>query len=152
LVDDERYLLLACIAILPFNDAKNTQQNLLASVEMMKSDDTSNDASIPFHRIQKFNQLLEEALGYADKIKQMKKILELVAKLGFFQAPTQTILTNSSSQNLIVYEHPNFGKRLINRSDVTNNVYDDSYDEVVKFKPFSVSAVIDFVKGFHFIS
>lgn len=148
---DEALLPTACITILPFQDAKSTQRNLVTVIEMMKSDDTSNDASIPFHRIQSFNQQLEEALSQADTIKQVKNILALTQRLSFFQAPTQVILTNSSSQNLIVHEHPNFGKRLINRSDVSDAVYDDKYDEAIKCIPFSVSTVIDFVKGFHYI-
>ncbi|BAZ12082.1 pentapeptide repeat-containing protein [Calothrix sp. NIES-4071] len=149
---DEALLPTACIVILPFQDARSTQRNLVRVVEMMKSDDTSNNASIPFHRIQSFNQQLEEAKAQADTIKQLKNILALTQRLAFFQAPTQVILTNSSSQNLIVHEHPNFGKRLINRSDVSDAVYEDKYDEAVKFIPFSVGTVIDFMKGFHYIS
>ena len=150
--DDEALLPTACIAILPFKDANTTQKNLMAVVEIMKSDDSCNDASVPFHRIQRFSQLLSESLQHANTIKQIKKILALAARLNFFQAPTQTILTNSSAQNLIVYEHPNFGKRLINRSDINDRVYEDNCDEAVAHTPFSVSSVIDFVKGFHYIS
>jgi hypothetical protein len=66
----------------------------------------------------------------------------------FFQAPTQIILTNSSAQELIIYDHPNFGKRLTSRSDDESNSYDEKQD--IESIPFSVGEVIGFIKGFHY--
>ena len=146
LSSDEALLPTAYIAILPFKDAVDTQKNIAASLAMMANQDNSGQY------VQELGKLLDEAIANATVIKEIKKILELAAKLNFFQAPTQTILTNSSSQNLIVHYHPNFGKRFINRSQVNTAAYDESYNETAKLIAPSSSMVVDFVKGFHYIS
>jgi uncharacterized protein YjbI with pentapeptide repeats len=145
---DEGLLPTACGTLLPFQDAPNIQKNLRTALEMLKSEDTCNDGSIPFFRIQQFSRLLDEALNRIDEIRQIDKILELPNRMTFFQAPTQIILTNSSAQELIIHDHPNFGKRLTNRSDDENNTYDE--EQEIESIPFSVSEVIGFIKGFHY--
>lgn len=146
---DEALLPTAYIAILPFKDATTTQKNIYSVLDMMKSKDISSlDLKSP-DRVKKLTTLLEQAMVNADVIKEMKKILEIAAKLNFFQAPTQTILTNSSAQTLIVHDHPNFGKRFLNGFDVNRSVYDnENYQEVTNFILPSLDIVVDFLKGF----
>ncbi len=103
--------------------------------------------------IEQLNIFLEQATSQATTIKKMKKNIEVAAKLNFCKSPTQIILTNSSAQTLIVYDHPNFGKRFINRSALNASAYDDISSESTKYDILpSLNMVIDFIKGFHYIS
>jgi uncharacterized protein YjbI with pentapeptide repeats len=150
---DEALLPTAYIAILPFKDATTTQKNIYTVLDTIKSEDISKQDLKSLDRVKKLTTLLEQAIVNADVIKEMKKVLEIAAKLNFFQAPTQTILTNSSAQTLTVHDHPNFGKRFINRSDVNRPVYDDENShEVTNFILPSLDIVVDFFKGFHYMS
>ena len=82
----------------------------------------------------------------------MKKNLELAAKLNFFRVPTQTILTNSSAQTLIVHYNPNFGKQFINPSELDVGFLADMSSESATSTLPSLNMVVDFVKSFHYIS
>ncbi len=150
--NDEALFPTACIATLPWKDAAIAHQNSLRLLELLKSEDTANDGCIPFYRIQRITQAIENALINADNIKQMQNILTLVTKIPFFHAPTQIILSNSSAQTIILHEHPNFGQRLANRSDINESVFADTYHEAVKLTPFCVGTVVAFMKGFNYSS
>jgi len=95
--------------------------------------------------------LIEEARSNAATIKEMQKILEIAAKVNFFQTPTQTILTNSSAHTLIVHDHPNFGKKFIN-CRVINALHDEKSNTSANVIIPSVNTIVDFLKGFHDIS
>jgi uncharacterized protein YjbI with pentapeptide repeats len=148
---DEALLTTAYMAILPFKDTAITHRNISMALEMMNREDIAHLGFKSPHLLNKLSTLLEEAKINAIAIQENKKILEIAAKINFFRAPTQTILTNSSSQNLILHDHPNFGKRLINRADMNTPAYDDRYDAAKSVLP-SLSMVVDFVKGFHYIA
>lgn len=149
--NDEALFPTACIATLPFKDGAIAQKNSLKILELLKSEDTSNDVSIPFFRIQKLAKNIQNALHSADEIKKMQNILTLVEKIKFFQAPIQIILSNSNAEQIILHENPNFGKRLVNRSDVNDSVYADTYHEMIKSTPFSMSGLTAFMQGFHYL-
>ena len=150
-VDSDASLLpTAYIAILPFKDATITQNNICTAVAMLRGEDIAERVIKAPQRVKRLSNLLEEAMGNAAAIKQMKKILELTAQLNFFKASTQTILTNSSAQTLTLYESPKFGKPFANRSDVSPSVYDSSGDSGKLIMP-SLGVIVDFVKGFHHI-
>jgi len=152
---DEALFPTAYIAILPFVDAASTQKNILQIVEMINTEVVANPDLKSFkspHMVKQLNMLLEQTMSKATTIKEMKKNLEVAAKLNFCKAPSQIILTNSSAQTLIVYDNPNFGKRFINRSSLNTSVYDDKSNEPTKYILPSLNMVIDFVKGFHYIS
>jgi hypothetical protein len=93
--------------------------------------------------------LLGEAMNKSKMIKQTKKSLEVAAKLNFFKAPTQTILTNSSAQSLTIYDSPNFGKRFVNRSPGSSSV--DNISNQSEYNIPSFKKIIDFVQSFYFI-
>ncbi len=152
---DEALFPTAYIAILPFIDALSTQKNISQMVEMINTKVVANPDLKDFkspHMVKQLNMLVEQAISKAITIKEMKKNLEVAAKLNFCKAPTQIILTNSSAQTLIVHDNPNFGKRFINRSSLNASVYDDKSSESTKYILPSLNMVIDFVKGFHYIS
>jgi uncharacterized protein YjbI with pentapeptide repeats len=153
---DEVLFSTAYIVILPFLDAASTQKNISGAVEMINSEIVANQDLKSLKSplmVKQLNILLEQAISQATTIKQMKKNIEVAAKLNFCKAPTQIILTNSSAQTLIVYDHPNFGKRFINRSAINASAYDDISNESIKYDILlSLNMVVDFVKGFHYIS
>jgi uncharacterized protein YjbI with pentapeptide repeats len=146
---DEALFPTAYIAILPFKDAATTQRNIHEVVEIIQSEDISAREN-KSDRTKQLSALIEEARNNADVIRQMQKNLEIAAKLNFFQAPTQTILTNSSAHTLIVHDHPNFGKKFINRGAI-NGSYNENLNTSANVILPSVNAVVDFVKGFHYI-
>lgn len=149
---DESLFATAYVAILPFKDAIATQENICTAVEMIGSEDIATLTLKAPNQVKLLNTLLEQAMDYATTIKKMKRILNIAAKLNFFQAPTQTILTNSSAQNLILHAHPNFGKKIFNRADSNSSAYGNQSSEAAKFLIPSLNMVVDFVKGFHYIS
>ncbi|MEH2273790.1 MAG: pentapeptide repeat-containing protein [Nostoc sp.] len=153
---DEALFATAYIVILPFLDAASTQKNILSMVEMINSEVVANQYLKSLkspHLVKQLNLLVEQAMSQATTIKQMKKNIEVAAKLNFCKASTQIILTNSSAHTLIVHDHPNFGKRFINRSALNASAYDDISNESIKYDILPpLNMVIDFVQGFHYIS
>jgi hypothetical protein len=120
-------------------------------VEIIKSEDISAQGKKSSDRLKQLSGLIEEARSNAATIKQMQKIIEIAAKVNFFQAPTQTILINSSAHNFIVHDHPNFGKKFLN-SGAVNPSYDESSNTSANVILSSVKAIVEFVKEFHYIS
>ncbi len=149
---DEGLFPTAYIVILPFLDAASTQKNISSMLEMINSEVVANQDLKSPHLVKQLNILLEQAMSHATTIKQMKKNIEVAAKLNFCKAPTKIVLTNSSAHTLIVYDHPNFGKRFINRSALNASGHDDTSHESTKYILPSLNMVMDFVKGFHYIS
>ncbi|QSJ14984.1 pentapeptide repeat-containing protein [Nostoc sp. UHCC 0702] len=149
---DEALLPTACIAILPFKDAANTQKNIYTVIEMLIKEDLPHLGEKTPHRLKQLIALIQEAINQAQTIRQMKKNLELAAKLNFFRVPTQTILTNSSAQTLIVYYNPNFGKRFINPSELDVGFLAEMSSEYAMSILPSLNMVVDFVKSFHYAS
>ncbi len=148
---DESLLPTAYIAILPFKDAAATQKSICTVVEMIMSEDTAKlDIKAPSH-VKQLTNLLEQAIKNAFAINTMQQKLEIATKFNFFQAHTQTILTNSSAQNLVIHNHPNFGKKIINH-DATSSVSGEISMEAAKFLIPSRSMVVNFFQGFHYIN
>jgi uncharacterized protein YjbI with pentapeptide repeats len=148
---DEALLPTACIAILPFKDATSTQKSIYQVVELLNQENVPDLAVKIPHRVKQLTTLIEQAISQAQTIRQMKKNLELAAKLNFFSAPTQTILTNSSAQTLTIYNHPNFGKKFINTSQLDAAFLADKSGDAT-IAPLSLNIVVDFLKSFHYIS
>ncbi|MBK1986829.1 pentapeptide repeat-containing protein [Sphaerospermopsis aphanizomenoides BCCUSP55] len=146
--NDEILLSTAFMAILPFKDAIATQKTIYTMVDIVRQEVIANQSFKSPVLAKKLISLLEVAINKSKTIKQTKKNLEVAAKLSFFKAPTQTILTNSSDQCLTIYDSPNFGKRFVNRSPV--GAADDSPNES-EYIMASSRMIIDFVQGFYFI-
>ncbi|GAB1538498.1 hypothetical protein NUACC21_11600 [Scytonema sp. NUACC21] len=149
--NDESLLPMAYIAILPFKDTSNAHKNIYTIIEMIAGEDIS-QLGLRCHSIEKVNTLLEKAIDNAVIIKKMKKVLEIVGKFKFFQAPTQIVLTNSSAQTLLLYDNPYFGKRFLNDSNDSHYTTHDSSSEVLDTILPSLNMIVDFFKGFHCIS
>ncbi len=149
---DEALFPTAYITILPFLDAASTQKNISNMLEMINSEVVANQDLKSPQMVKQLNILVEQAISQVAIIKQMKKNIEVAAKLNFCKAPTQIVLTNSSTCTLILHDNPNFGKRFINRSVMKASAYDDISSESTKYRLPSLNMVMDFVNGFHYIS
>ena len=149
---DEALFPTAYIVILPFLDAASTQKNISSMLKMLNSEVVANQDLKSLHIVKQLSILLEPVISQATTIKKMKKNIEVAAKLNFCKAPTQIVLTNSSAHTLIVHDHPNFGKRFINRSALNPSAYNNISSESTKYILPSLDMVMDFVKGFHYIS
>jgi uncharacterized protein YjbI with pentapeptide repeats len=146
--NDESLLPTAYMAILPFKDTSNAHKNIYTLIEIIAGEDIS-QLGLKFHSIEKVNTLLEQAIENAATIKKMKKILDITGKFKFFQAPTQIVLTNSSGQNLLLYDNPFFGKKFLNGLDDVHHIAYDNSTELSQIITPSLSMLIDFFKGFH---
>ena len=118
---------------------------------MIASQD-ANEKLITIQQIQQLTNLLEQAKQNTIPIKETTKILGIAAKLNFFQAPTQTVLTNSNAKNLMIYDSPHFGKRLIDHPQIEADLYEDELSELSKSRQPSLNMIADFFKGFHYIN
>ncbi|MBF2008358.1 MAG: pentapeptide repeat-containing protein [Chlorogloeopsis fritschii C42_A2020_084] len=141
----------AYLAILPFQDAEITQDNIHQILAIIFSEKMPVMAASTHQHLQQLTALVETARENANTIKQAKNIWQITAKLNFFQAPTQIILTNSSAQSLNIHYHHNFGKKFIDSSDVNTSIYNETAQEAANPSLPSTSLVIDFIKGFHYI-
>lgn len=148
---DEALFPTAYMAILPFQDAATTQKNI-HRMEKMITSVVMNRQHIKFpHLLKQLTSLIDESVGKSTTIKQRQKNLGLPENLNFVKAPTQTILTNSSANTLIVYDNPNFGKRFIHCTEVRTLVYDGILSESAKYIMPSLNTIVDFIKGFNYI-
>jgi uncharacterized protein YjbI with pentapeptide repeats len=146
LENDEQLFLAAYVAIFPFEDATMTEKNLLDVVQLIPSKIFHSDSN----RLQRFQHLvtnLSQQVQQINAIKQLQSIPIAIKKVRFFQSPTRTVLLNSSSQTLTIYENPNFGKRRIQRPTAEQDL-----GFLHKPTPFQLphqEDAIDFVQGFH---
>ncbi len=147
---DESLLPIAYMAIIPFRDANFTQKSIYTAIEMIASQDTSEQV-ITAQQIRRISSLLDETMQNSNTIKNANRTLDIAAQLSFFKAPTQTILTNSSAKNLMIYDSPNFGKRLIEHPKIEADLYHDELSELSKSRQASLNMILDFFKGFHYI-
>ncbi len=142
---DEQLLIAAYVAIFPFEDHQMTQQTLMKLLHQIPTQALSHDAG----KIQQFQQLvtiLSQQVQHVNGVKLLQSIPIALKKMPFFQAPTQTSLINSHNQRLTLYHNPKFGKRPATaQSDAGLN----GLQQTQTFKPPSVEAAIEFVKGFH---
>jgi uncharacterized protein YjbI with pentapeptide repeats len=149
LENDLALLPTAAVVILPFQDAINTQKNICAIIETLQQKDISAKGLKAVAKIQQIGQLIDEAMSQAKTIRDMKKNLELASKLNFYKIPTQTILTNSSAQTLILYDHPHFGKRFIKSADSDVVFLPNITNESTTFTLPSLNTIVDFINSFN---
>ncbi|WP_353931981.1 pentapeptide repeat-containing protein [Okeanomitos corallinicola TIOX110] len=146
---DEALLATAFMAILPFKDANTTQKIIYNIVDMIRQEAINTKNAKLSSLAKRLMSLLDEAINKLKIIKQTKKNLEVAAKLDFAKAPTQIILTNSSAQSLTVYDNPNFGKRLVNRT-TTDSDQDPAND--TEYNIPSINMILEFIENFYVIN
>lgn len=150
-VDSDLNLLpTAYMAILPFQDSTTTQNNIRTLLAVIKSENFPHVTSFTPQHCQQLTALIEQVIENTAVIKELINILKITTKLNFFQAPTQTTLTNSSSQSLIIHDHPQFGRFIDNYDINASKNVGNSLGTTKAITP-SASMIIDFIKGFHYI-
>lgn len=142
---DEQLFPICCVALFPFKDAPDVQQRTIALVKLLLSAEMEKR----FGAVEWFQPLktaLTQTLAQVNEFKLSETSLNALGKIPFFQAPTKTILVNSSNQNLTLYSHPLFGKRMMAKLDPT----------VAPIAPQPASAhlppligLVNFIQGFH---
>ncbi|MEG3847413.1 pentapeptide repeat-containing protein [Microcoleus sp. herbarium19] len=102
---DEHLFPAAFLAILPFNDALETQKNIVDICKNIENQDLENK------RIVQLRQALDAARDNLNEVRKMlQAALNTDVSTKFFQSPTQTILISSGQESLTVNCHANFGK------------------------------------------
>ncbi len=152
-VDSDRALFpMAYITILPFLNAAPTQQNISSILEMTSGKETYYLGIKYAEMLQELKTIMKLAIEQAITIKSQQKILKLTEKIKFFQAPTQTILTNSSNKKLIVYSHPYFGRYFYHNPQLNyllkNSLEEDKDNIIIP----AFNTIIDFIKSFHHLN
>jgi hypothetical protein len=92
---------------------------------------------------------LDQAIAQIDAI-PWKAAFGRTPPVKFFQAPTHTIITNSSDQTLNVYYQPAFGKHLMNQSNSMARSKNVSTSVSESTLP-PVDTVIEFIKAFDYV-
>lgn len=140
---------IAYFAILPFNDAAETHRHIFRLLNMLRSHDLESLAIKNPNRIRQLITALNQSLEQINAIDFLKKIPRSMEAGNFFNAPTQTILTNSSNQTLNIYYNPSFGKPLTNQSRLPGRSKNTLMQSSEAALP-SVSTVIEFLQTFDY--
>jgi len=138
---------LAYLAILPFKDAAATHQILVAIISMLQSQELDSLGSKEQTPIRYLVTNFYQAIEQINAIAPLKVEPRLKQPIHFFQAPTQTMITNSSDQTLNIYYHPAFGKSWMNQSnsrDRAKNVPTQTSDSILP----PISEVMEFINAF----
>jgi hypothetical protein len=89
---------------------------------------------------------LTQTLAQVNEFKLSETSVQTLAKIPFFQAPTKTILVNSSNQNLTLYSHPLFGKRMMASLDPAVASIAPQ-PNAIHLPP--LIGLVNFIQGFH---
>jgi len=141
---------LAYVAILPFYDAAATHKNIIALLHILQSQNIDTLGLKDNYRIKQLTAALSKTINQVSAIDIFQALPGLKDKVNFFQAPTQTVLNNSTDQTLNVYHHPVFGKRFMNLSNLGSPPKNPSIEIQNSTLP-PVGTVIEFIKEFNYL-
>jgi hypothetical protein len=141
---------LAYFAISPFKDAQATHQNILAIINTLRSQDIDTFGSKEQRQIKQFITNIHQAMAQINTIDSLKLPPILIEPVDFFQAPTHTVITNSSDRTLNVYYHPAFGKSWMNQSNLRSPAKNASMQTPESAQP-SVNEVMEFITAFDYV-
>ncbi|MBW4648213.1 MAG: pentapeptide repeat-containing protein [Kastovskya adunca ATA6-11-RM4] len=139
----------AYLAILPFQDAGITQQNILTLVNTLESQ-ALEDLGIKSEQLEQLIAAISQGLDQVRSIKALKTISNVTEAVSFFQAPTQTAIANSSDQTLTVYHHPGFGKHLMHQSSLLKPPKNGT-DLMPESTLPPIGEVVEFIKKFDYL-
>jgi len=145
--NDNQLFSAAFAAILPFVDSEATQKNIVRFLQILQGDNPNILPAKDKIIIQEIANFLTAGLSQTFQIKLLKSSLNIPKRLKFFQAPTQTVLCNSSDQTLPVYNHPSFGKHWIKSANFADPDEITSIQSV-KYTLPETSIISNFVKNF----
>ncbi len=142
LSQENHLLAIAYLMVQPFKEAKAAQTNL---VTLLKTLQGLNDLSPQEQQaIHQATQVLQPLVGQLKPVQMPAN----AAGNGFFDAPIQVLLQNSSGQSLTLYQHPQFGKRIVNISGaITRSVGLPS--EARRTARIQAEQAREFLRGFY---
>lgn len=149
--NDEQLFPTAYVAILPFENAAATQRNIITLIKQIRAHATSHLSIPELRRIQQLSTTLSQTLNQVHAIELSKIFPTMERRASFFNAPTHTILLNSSDQSLSVYHDPSFGKRFMNSANTTNQKTSADQGNSSQFAIPPLNIVVDFIRGFYSI-
>ncbi|MCU0548464.1 MAG: pentapeptide repeat-containing protein [Leptolyngbya sp. Prado105] len=141
---DEDLFSTAFIAILPFSDAKVTQDNLLSLLKSVPYQEI--DDSIGLQAFHVLVATLSDSIQKIDTSKLLQAIPIAIQKIRFFQTPTRLTLSNSFQRSLTIYDSPQFGKRRIKYAKAEEEFA--FLNQPIEFVLPSQVEAIEFLQGF----
>src|SRR6478672_11027547 len=147
---NEQLFTTAYTAIVPFADAIATHRSLISLVQTLQSQNFYHLDIQEQKRIQQLAASLGEVIKQVNHFNSLKTISKTIDKVNFFQAPTQTVLTNSTAQTLNVYHHPTFGKHFLSQFNLKNR----SNNFLIQAPDFTLptwEVIINFIKQFDYL-
>ena len=145
---DEQLFSTAFVAIIPFSDAAFTQKNIITLLRMIQPQTANNLGVRVSNLVAQLSVALTQTIRKIGEMKIQPVRLDNETVSTFFQSPTQTILSNSCAESLMVHYHPDFGRHLINLPGVNKN----SINPAIKAQRLTtppINTVIEFIKGFY---
>jgi hypothetical protein len=103
---NERLLVAAFLGIFPFHDREVTHRQVLTLIEMLTNSKESEVTDLERQKIEAITQtmiILQDKLASVQGV-NLESLPSQTAQ--FFEAPTKTILINSSDETFEVYHHP----------------------------------------------
>jgi uncharacterized protein YjbI with pentapeptide repeats len=147
---DEQILPTAYLAILPFENARETQINIVTFMKMLQGYAIKSHSMEALKQIKQLSRALSQTMQMTQEMKiEVPKNSEGM-KLNFLQAPTHVQITNSSDRTIDLYQDPSFGQRLIPSSSAFNSVKDRNM-RTQKNHSFSLETLVEFVQGFYYL-
>jgi uncharacterized protein YjbI with pentapeptide repeats len=143
---DDQLFALCCVALFPFKDSPEVQQRTIALMKLL----LSAEMEIRFGVLEWFQPLktsLTQTLAQINEFKLSETSLQALSKIPFFQAPTKTMLINSSNQSLTLHCHGLFGKRMMATLDPTMIPIAPQSSSVHHLPP--LTELVNFIQGFH---
>jgi hypothetical protein len=143
---DDQLFLVSALAILPFEDASNTQRNLLTLMKLLRSSEVEDQLHDP-ERLKQLSAIIDPLVAKISGFKLAEITLKALSKVPFCQAPTRTTLVNSDNQTLTIYKHPMFAKRIIDYPDAIMPAIAPIPEIYPNLPP--LETLVNFVRGFH---
>ena len=152
---DEELFAIAGIAILPFQDAAATLENVMTLAQTLQAQasqpgDPSETAIAT--RTQTLCDTLLDTLQPLQKAQALKTATALSETVNFMETPVQITVTNSQNQSLLLYQNPRFGKRLVQSDGSVVNSTADLRSLPVPLPQYSLlpseEMVLNFIQGF----
>jgi len=145
---DEQLFSTAFVAIIPFSDAAFTQKNILTLLRMIQPQTANNLGVRVSNLVAQLSVDLTQTIRKIGEMKIQPVRLDNETVSTFSQSPTETILSNSSAESLMVHYHPDFGRHLINLPGVNKNLINPAIKAQRLTTP-PINTVIEFIKGFY---
>ncbi len=146
---DEQLFPTAYVAILPFEKAGATQRNIITLVKQIRAHAT-NHLSIPeLRRVQQLSAVMSQTLNQINAIDLSKIFPPALERASFFRSPLHAVLLNSSDRSLSIYHDQNFGKRFMKPAVSSKPGAGGLPAAPQQFSLPSVTAVVDFIRGFY---